>query len=92
MEGIFIFVCDRGFVHAGEGGPHPELPFHWHLIRSRTIRRWGTTNGLAELKDGPTPLTVLDEVCERTLPFRSILDIIHLTQEGVTEWKKALSS
>ena len=90
MKGIFIFVCDRGFVIAGEAEPHESLALCWRLPRSRTVRQWGTTDGLAELKDGPLPATVLDPVCERTLPFRSVIDIIHLTEEGAKRWGESL--
>lgn len=86
MIGIFIFVCDRGFVVVGEMDGRETLPFSWHLSKSRTIRRWGTTEGLAQLKDGPLAETKLDVVCERTLPQRSVLDIIHLTKEGAQKW------
>lgn len=91
MSGTFIFVCDRGHVFIGEAEIHPHLALSWHLKRSRTIRTWGTANGLAELKNGPTGSTVLDEVCERSLPFRSVIDIIHLTEKGIKAWKKSLS-
>jgi hypothetical protein len=90
MTGTFIFVCDRGFVVVGESELHESLALCWHLPVSRTIRQWGTTEGLAELKDGPKSGTVLDAVCERTLPFRSIIDIIHLTPKGLKQWNKSL--
>lgn len=91
MQGIFIFVCDRGFVHVGEAEMSKELALSWHLPRSRTIRVWGTSQGLSELKDGPTEKTVLDTVCERHIPFRAVLDIIHLTEKGKKAWTKSLS-
>jgi hypothetical protein len=91
MTGLFIFVCDRGFVIVGEAELHEGLALFWHLPRSRTIRAWGTKDGLAELKDGPLDATVLDPVCERSLPFRSVIDIIHLTEKGVRRWAESLS-
>lgn len=90
MTGVFLFVCDRGFVIAGEAELHESLALFWHLPRSRTVRVWGTTQGLAELKNGPLSGTVLDPVCERSLPFRSVLDIIHLTKEGAGKWRESL--
>jgi hypothetical protein len=90
MTGCFIFVLDRGFVIVGEAELHEELALCWHMPRSRTIRGWGSSEGLAELKDGPLPGTVLDSVCERSTPFRSVLDIIHLTPKGEHAWRKAL--
>lgn len=83
-------MCDRGFVIVGEAELHESLALCWHLPHSRTVRNWGTTNGLAELKDGPLDGTVLDPVCERTLPFRSVIDIIHLTERGAERWGKSL--
>lgn len=90
MKGTFIFVLDRGFVVVGEAELHESLALCWHLPRSRTVRQWGTTDGLAQLKDGPLDATVLDPVCERTLPFRSVIDIIHLTEKGVERWANSL--
>ena len=92
MEGTFIFVCDRGFVIVGKGGPSQDMPFAWKLTQSCTIRNWGTSNGLAELQDGPTSSTQVDVVCQRTLPHRSIIDIIHLTKKGIEAWHKAFKS
>ncbi len=91
MTGTFIFVCDRGFVIVGKAKIHDRMPLFWHLEKSSTIRTWGTKNGLSELQNGPTDSTVLDDVCERSLPFRSVLDIIHLTEKGLKEWTKRLS-
>jgi hypothetical protein len=90
VSGLFIFVLDRGFVVVGEAELHEELALCWHMPRSRTIRGWGTSEGLAELADGPLPGTVLDAVCERSTPFRAVLDIIHLTARGERAWRKAL--
>ena len=74
----------------GDAKISSEIGLHWHMPVSRTIRNWGTTKGLAELKDGPTDATILDEVCERTLPFRSVIDIIHVTEKGTKRWTQAL--
>ena len=92
MEGIFIFVLDRGFVVVGEAEPHPEKPFWWRMARSATIRRWGTSNGLAELKDGPLPSTILDPVVERLTPDRSVIDVIVPTEKGVQAWRQVLNA
>ena len=86
-----IFVLDRGFVVVGEAEVSRDLALHWHMRRSRTVRVWGTTDGLSQLKDGPLDATVLDPVVERTTPFRSVLDILHLSPEGVRKWTKSLS-
>ena len=91
MTGTFIFICDRGFVIAAEATLHKELALFWHLPRSRTIRYWGTTDGVAQLQDGPLPETKLDAICERSLPFRSVIDIIHLTPKGAEAWTRSLA-
>ena len=83
-----IFVCDRGFVIVGRATIDPHLAFHWLLKPGRTIRRWGTTNGLTELKDGPTSNTVLDKPAIQHIPFRAVLNIIEVDQN---KWKLYLS-
>lgn len=90
MQGIFIFVLDRGFVVVGDARPSSEIAGHWYMARSVTVRRWGTSKGLAELQDGPTSETQLDDVCMRTTPFRSVLDVIHVTPKGAQRWKSLL--
>ena len=92
MEGIFIFVLDRGFVVVGEAELSKDLALHWHLPRSRTVRNWGTSQGLSELCDGPVEgKTVLDPVCERVTPFRSVLDMLVPTKKGLQRWLQKLS-
>ena len=91
MTGLYIFVLDRGFVVIGEASFCKTMPLFFTLENSATIRRWGTTNGLSELQNGPIEgLTVLDEVCTRTTPFRAIIDIIHLTPKGEKAWREKL--
>lgn len=76
--GIYLFVLDRGFVIVGEvESVNEEMALFVELSRSRTVRRWGTAEGLAQLKDGPLPQTVLDACCRRSVPVRAILDVIH---------------
>jgi len=50
---VRLYVLDRGFVVIGRAELDPELAFHWLLKPGRTVRRWGTTKGLAELRNGP---------------------------------------
>jgi hypothetical protein len=89
---VLIFVLDRGFIIVGEAEDHEELAFHWHLKRSRTIRRWGTTKGLSELKDGPLQQTILDSVIERIVPYRSVIDLLVPTEKGRKSWLKSLEA
>lgn len=57
-----LVVCHRGYIFIGyvsrrEGPIGPEII----IERAKNLRRWGTTRGLGELVDGPTPNTVLDD-------------------------------
>lgn len=87
MDGVYILVLDRGFVVIGTIEPHPTLSYHW-LCRGRTVRRWGTTKGLAELCDGPTKETVLDAEAERIIPWRSVIEMLKAEEK---RWEKSLS-
>lgn len=88
MEGrVFLFVLDRGFVVVGRSAIDTELAFHWR-VRGRTVRRWGTTDGLSQLCGGPTGETILDPVCWRRVPFRSVIEIIEVEEE---KWTSHLS-
>lgn len=86
----YIMVLDRGFVVVGKARISTELLYHWEWENRCTIRRWGTTQGLSELCNGPTDSTVLDMECTGKTPFRSVLDILHITEEGVHKWTKKL--
>lgn len=89
MKGTFIFIADRGFVIVGAAELDPQLAFHWKLSPGRTIRVWGTTNGLSELINGPTKSTILDPPAVHRLPFRGIIDIIEVKEE---KWAPHLST
>lgn len=83
MKGTFIFVLDRGFVVVGRAEIDPDLAFHWKLSPGRTVRRWGTTEGIAQLKDGPLAATVLDLPAVRHVPFRAVIELIEVEE---TKW------
>ncbi len=89
---MYIFVLDRGFVVVGEAVVSTDYAFTWHVKSGCTVRRWGTTNGLAQLKDGPTNETITDGVCERYIPFRSEIERLVVSEKGAKAWKKRLSS
>ena len=90
MEGkTCIFVLDRGFVLVGVAHIDPDIAFHWLLKPGRTIRTWGTSEGLAELCEGPVQgKTVLDKATVRRIPFRAIIEIMEASD---TKWSKHLS-
>jgi len=51
------------------------------LEKSRTIRSWGTSDGLGQLTQGPTDQTVLDaEIAREVVPVRAILRVIDVEQ------------
>lgn len=91
LEGIYIIVCDRGFVFAADIVVSRDVPFTYHAKRCCTIRRWGTTKGLAELQNGPLPNTILDPPCEAQIPFRAELYKIIPTEKGRKAWSAVLS-
>ena len=68
-----IVVLDRGFVYIGR----VTVDGDWCLIESaKNIRRWGTTNGLGELVNGPAANTKLDSVGNVRAPLRAVISII----------------
>ena len=79
-HGLQIAVLDRGFVYIGNIVTDGE----WCYIKNAwNIRRWGTTRGLGELVDGPTPSTELDRVGSVRVPFHALQ---HLIAVGEGEW------
>lgn len=57
--GLCIVVADQGFVSVGD----LTIGERYVLTNERTIRRWGTTEGLGELVvKGPLSNTILDSV------------------------------
>ncbi len=85
---IRIVILDRGFVCVGTLEPHPDFAFHW-LFTGRTIRRWGTTEGLAQLANGPLPNTALDAPETSDIPWRAVLKTLHVSEEA---WLPHLSA
>lgn len=54
---VKIVVLQRGWVVVGYV---TETPDRIYIDNARIIRTWGTTKGLGELVNGPTPETKLD--------------------------------
>lgn len=57
MTNVRILVLQRGWVVVGS---YSEQGDECVLTDASVIRRWGTTRGLGELRDGPLKDTVLD--------------------------------
>lgn len=56
-----IVVLQRGWVVVGDVSTNPENTDELIISNASVIRRWGTTDGLGELVDGPKEDTVLDK-------------------------------
>jgi hypothetical protein len=68
-----IVVCDRGWVVVGE---YAATDTEIVLTDASVIRRWGTSKGLGELRNGPTKETVLDPAGTiRVHPLNVVLTI-----------------
>lgn len=68
-----ICVLDRGFVYVGEV---LELADRLHISAAHNIRRWGTTAGLGELRNGPLPNTQIDDVGEVVVYKHAVMHLI----------------
>jgi hypothetical protein len=87
---IRIIILDRGFVLVCRCPAPQEYALWLPYTDRRTIRRWGTTEGIAQLCDGPTGDTVLDQLCPAgQVPVRAILDVMEVDQSA---WKQHLDS
>lgn len=66
-----IIVADRGWVFIGNCTD--EANGDVTIRNARVIRKWGTTSGLGQLVNGPTPDTVADKT--GTVRTRAIVTI-----------------
>ena len=82
--GTAILVADRGFVWVGDveqsGGRHT-------ITRAAQIRVWGTTRGLGELINGPTPATKLDPAGVVVVPDHAVIAVIPVEDD---KWLSSL--
>lgn len=81
---IRILVLESGWVIVCRCPDPTGYPFWLPYTDMRVIRRWGTTKGLAELKEGPLANTILDDlVSEGKCPVRAIINVF----EGLNQDK-----
>ena len=73
IEGKHIVILDRGFVYVGSCRKDGDVLC---IDGAKNIRRWGTTNGLGELRNGPLATTVLDVVGTVLAPWHSVQHLI----------------
>jgi hypothetical protein len=71
-----IVVLDRGFVYVGQV---TERSDRLVIRNARNLRRWGTTNGLGQLRNGPLVDTVLDDCGEVHVYLRAVISLIPAT-------------
>lgn len=78
ITGTHIIALDRGWVFVGK----PSISGDWMTIENaRVIRLWGTTQGLGELRDGPTESTKLDHAGTVVAPLRAVIHLIKCTRD-----------
>ena len=86
MNGLIsIVVLDRGFVFVGYVTKVDDVMY---IDKARCIRKWGTTEGLGELKNGPLPDTQLDSSCTVRPQMKAVMFTIDCDQ---AKWKAALN-
>lgn len=71
--GLHLVVLDRGFVYVGSVFLDGDFI---RIENCRNVRRWGTTQGLGELRNGPLSGTELDVVGELIAPFHALQHMI----------------
>lgn len=86
MTEIRIVVLQRGNIVVGEYGVDPDTD-EIRVTGASVIRRWGTTKGLGELRNGPLPDTVLDYAGEVRAPRGAVVMTIAVNPES--EWPGA---
>lgn len=80
---IKIVVLERGFVYVGRVSEEGDPVIVIHGARS--IIRWGTSQHLGELVNGPLPDTKLGAVCTVQCRINQVIHMIEVHQDG---WAK----
>ncbi len=81
MRETRIVVLQRGWVVVGDYGVDPDND-EVVISDASVIRRWGTSKGLGELRDGPLPETVLDPAGEIRAPRGAVVLTIAVSAEA----------
>lgn len=83
---VRIVILQRGWVFVGR---YTKLKNGERILdHAQCIRAWGTTKGLGELRNGPTPSTRLDP--SGTVRFHYLTEVGTLDAEE-SAWQKHLS-
>lgn len=85
-SGIKIAVLDRGWVFVGHVTVDGDA---CTIERAMCVRKWGTTNGLGELRNGPLEGTKLDPAGRVVAPARALLFTIDVEAD---QWAQTLNS
>ena len=80
---VKIVILQRGWIYVGRFKKLDNMMCE--LNQASCIRIWGTTKGLAELKDGPTSSTKLDYAGKVTFHILTTIGIIDCDGDA---WKK----
>lgn len=81
--GMKMLILDKGFVYLGKLTISAD--YKWVYIEDCwSVRYWGTTRGLGQLRKGPTSKTVVDPVGRIQLPYSTLLQIIDV---DATKWE-----
>ena len=71
-----IVILDGGFVYVATCALAEGFLL---MSNARCIRKWGTTQGLGQLRSGPTKTTVLDAAGEVVAPIGRVIHMIRCT-------------
>jgi hypothetical protein len=81
--GWHIVVVDSGFVFCGDCIHNEDTLV---ITNVKQLRQWGTTRGLGELVNGPTPKTVIDPIPSVIVPRARVIFTIPVNEK---KWSKA---
>jgi hypothetical protein len=73
--GLQIVVIDNGFVHVGSCTLDAGL---LQIDNCRNVRRWGTTEGLGQLVNGPRKETIADACGLVLVPWSRVVMLMKI--------------
>lgn len=80
---IKIVVLERGFTYVGR--VESDIADDVTIRGARSLIRWGTTEHLGQLADGPLPNTKLGASCTVQVRRCQIIHMIEVNQNGWTK-------
>jgi len=83
---IKIVVLDRGWVFLGRVRKMEDSIV---ITQARNIRRWGTSEGLGQLRRGPLPGTMHDASGTVTVPMQAVIFTLDV-EDGA--WTREIAS